>query len=70
MKAPIPAGARRMSDWQIIINVAMGGNVCQGKAPADGHYDMIIHELKLCDEPTGGWSRFEADWHGGPEGHP
>jgi hypothetical protein len=69
MKAAIPTGARRMSDWQIIINVAMGGNVCQGKTPADGHYDMVVHELKLCDEPTGGWSRFEADWQGAPNGH-
>jgi hypothetical protein len=70
MKAAIPTGARRMSDWQIIINIAMGGNVCQGKTPADGHYDMIVHELKLCDVPAGGWSRFEADWQGAPEGHP
>ena len=70
MKAPIPPGARRMSDWQIIINVAMGGNVCQGKTPANGHYDMVIYELKLCDDPTGGWSRFEADWVGCPEDHP
>ena len=70
MKAPIPAGARRMSDWQIIINIAMGGNVCQGKTPVNGHYDMIIHELKVCDEPTGGWSKFESDWQMGPEGHP
>jgi hypothetical protein len=29
-----------------------------------------VHELKLCDEPAGGWSRFEADWQGAPEGHP
>lgn len=69
MKAPIPVGARRMSDWQVIINVAMGGNVCQGKVPGNGQYDMVVHELKLCDEPAAGWGRFEADWHGAPEGH-
>ncbi|KAH8598940.1 concanavalin A-like lectin/glucanase domain-containing protein, partial [Bisporella sp. PMI_857] len=68
MKAEIPQGARRMSDWQVIINVAMGGNVCQGKTPADGHYDLIVHELKLADEPTGGWGQFENDWRSAPEG--
>ena len=70
MKAEIPPGARRMDDWQIIINVAMGGNVCQGKMPADGHYDLVLHELKLMDEPTSGWGQFEADWQQAPEGHP
>lgn len=70
MKAGIPEGARRMDDWQIIINVAMGGNVCQGLRPADGHYDMVVHELSLHDEPSGGWGRFEQDWQSTPEGHP
>ncbi|KAG9244095.1 glycoside hydrolase family 16 protein [Calycina marina] len=70
MKAAIPQGARRISDWQIIINVAMGGNVCQGKTPADGYYDLVVHELRLLDIPTTGWSRFEADFETGPEGHP
>lgn len=70
MKAEIPEGARRIDDWQIIINVAMGGNVCAGQKPADGHYDFVIHELKMSDEPTGGWARFEQDWHDAPEGHP
>jgi hypothetical protein len=69
MKAEIPPGARRISDWQVIINIAMGGNVCQGKTPRDGYYDMVVHELRMVEEPTGGWGRFENDWHGAPEGH-
>jgi len=70
MKAEIPAGSRVISDWQIIINVAMGGNVCQGVRPADGYYDMVIHELQLSAEPSGGWNKFETDWHSATEGHP
>lgn len=69
LKAEIPQGARRMSDWQITINVAMGGNVCQGKTPSEGSYDFVVHELRLCDGPTDGWGRFEADWNTAPEGH-
>jgi len=69
MKAEIPRGARRISDWQVIINVAMGGNVCQGKTPADGTYDLVVHELKMMDQPSGGWGQFEADWQHAPEGH-
>lgn len=70
MKAEIPHGARRISDWQVIINVAMGGNVCQGKTPADGRYDLVVHELKMMEQPSGGWGQFEADWQHAPEGHP
>ncbi|KAI9699856.1 MAG: hypothetical protein M1820_007031 [Bogoriella megaspora] len=70
MKAGIPEGTRRMEDWKVIINVAMGGNVCQGKLPADGEYHLVIHDLKYCEEPAGGWSTFERDWNDTPEGHP
>lgn len=69
MKASIPQGTRRMSDWMIIINVAMGGNVCQGKVPADGQYDFVIHSLKLCEEPNAGWQAFQRDSRAAPEGH-
>ena len=69
MKASIADGFRPMHDWQIIINIAMGGNVCAGKTPQNGYYDFAVHSLKLCDEPTGGWGRFESDWQNGPEGH-
>jgi len=71
MKALIPHGARRISDWQLIINVAMGGNVCQGKTPADGSYDLVVHELQMREFPSSGWwGQFEADWNSAPEGHP
>lgn len=69
MKAQVPEGTRRLNDFQVIINVAMGGNVCQGKRPEDGSYDLRIHALKMCDEPTGGWRKFEHDFVHGPEGH-
>lgn len=69
MKAVVPEGTRRLNDFQVIINVAMGGNVCQGARPADGTYDLRIHSLKMCDEPTGGWGKFENDFVHGPEGH-
>jgi hypothetical protein len=62
MKAEIPRGTRRISDWRIILNVAMGGNVCGGKLPADGRYDFVVHELKMSGEPVGGWERFESDF--------
>ncbi|KAI9661233.1 MAG: hypothetical protein M1821_009560 [Bathelium mastoideum] len=70
MKAGIPEGTRRMEDWRIIINVAMGGNVCQGRIPADGEYHLVIHDIRLCGEPAGGWYAFERDWTAAPEGHP
>ncbi|KAH6669950.1 glycoside hydrolase family 16 protein [Halenospora varia] len=68
MKAPIPEGTRRMSDWRVIINVAMGGNVCQGKLPADGTYDFVLRELGTWDAPAGGWEQFGRDFEGTKEG--
>lgn len=68
MKADIPPGTRRISDWNIILNVAMGGNVCGGRLPGDGTYDFVVHELKLLDEPIGGWNQFGMDWQNGREG--
>jgi len=69
MKASVPQGTRRMSDWMIIINVAMGGNVCQGKTPQDGYYDFVIYSLGLFEEPRAGWRSFESDFQSAPEGH-
>lgn len=60
MKANIPPGTRRMSDWNIIMNVAMGGNVCGGQLPADGSYDFVVQDLVMAEEPPGGWSGFET----------
>lgn len=77
MKAYIPTGIRAMSDFQIVINIAMGGNVCQGRTPAEGSYDFVVHEIKICEEPqvegnsggmANGWERFERDWRTTPEG--
>ncbi len=68
MRAEIPVGIRRMSDWRIIMNVAMGGNVCGGKLPADGWYDFVVHELNMSDEPVGGWGQFAQDWERTKEG--
>lgn len=69
-KANIPHGIRRMEDFRILINIAMGGTVCKGVLPKDGYYDMVISELKMCEEPVGGWHQFERDWGSAPEGRP
>ncbi|KAI9150663.1 Glucan endo-1,3-beta-glucosidase A1 [Paramyrothecium foliicola] len=72
MKGRIPEGTRPMRDMTILLNVAMGGNVCGGKTPANGYYDMVIYSLFMADEPEyGGWGRFEGDWNnpGIPEGN-
>ncbi|KAF2264992.1 concanavalin A-like lectin/glucanase [Lojkania enalia] len=70
MKGNIPLGTRRMEDFRILLNVAMGGNVCGGKLPRNGSYDLVISDLKMCEEPTGGWSGFERAWECTPEGNP
>lgn len=69
MKAGIPDGTRRLSEYRIIVNVACGGNVCAGKVPADGTYDLVVHELRFEDQPPGGWRGFESAWNSAPEGH-
>ena len=73
MKAAIPPRTRPMRDMSILLNVAMGGNVCGGKVPRDGMYDMVVFSLYMSQElEIGGWSRFEADWASPatPEGNP
>jgi hypothetical protein len=63
MKAPIPREmGRPMEDFVVLLNVAMGGNVCQGKMPPEGQYDFVVHEMRMAEEPEGGWERFERDW--------
>ncbi|KIX96965.1 uncharacterized protein Z520_07079 [Fonsecaea multimorphosa CBS 102226] len=70
MKAPIPAGTRPMADFVVLLNIAMGGNVCAGRIPAQGTYDMVVHEMKMMEEPeAGGWARFERDWSWVREGN-
>jgi hypothetical protein len=70
MKNVMPEGTRRIDDWCVIINVAMGGNVCAGKTPPEGSYDFVVHEVKLSDDPEGGWGSFEAAWQVCPQGGP
>lgn len=69
MKASKPPGTRRFEEWRIILNIAVGGNVCSGVLPNDGCYDFVIHELKMCDGPRGSWQQFENDWRKTKEGH-
>ncbi|KAF2496985.1 concanavalin A-like lectin/glucanase [Lophium mytilinum] len=68
MKANIPPGTRPMADFRLIINVAMGGNVCGGKLPDNGHYDLVLSDLKMVESPAGGWDRFEQEWNQAQEG--
>jgi hypothetical protein len=70
MKGSIPKGTRRMEDYRLLINIAMAGTVCGGKLPKDGYYDLVVSDLKMCEEPVGGWQKFEKDWAGTPEGKP
>lgn len=68
MKASIPVGTRRMEDYRILLNVAMGGNVCQGRLPKDGYYDLVVSDVKMCEEPVGGWGEFDRAWSMAPDG--
>ncbi|KAF7560162.1 hypothetical protein G7046_g4003 [Stylonectria norvegica] len=64
MKGHWPEGTRPLREFTILLNIAMGGNVCAGKTPADGTYEMVVEKLFLGSEPeNGGWARFETDWH-------
>ncbi|KAF1951544.1 concanavalin A-like lectin/glucanase [Byssothecium circinans] len=69
-KANIPQGVRRFEEFRLLINIAMGGTVCGGKLPAEGYYDLVVSDLKMCEEPPGGWVKFESDWGCTPEGKP
>lgn len=69
MKAQIPSGTRPLREFTILLNVAMGGNVCAGQIPKDGGYDLVVHWLAMLGElDSGGWQRFEADWGYAPDG--
>lgn len=41
-----------------IINLAMGGTLCQHVAPRDGSYEMILGRMALFEDPPGGWPAF------------
>ncbi|KAJ2976314.1 hypothetical protein NQ176_g5025 [Zarea fungicola] len=58
--------SRPLRDMTVLLNVAMGGNVCKGQVPADGAYDLVVFSMSMAHEMEhGGWGRFEYDW-----GHP
>lgn len=68
MKCSIPSGLRPMREWTVLLNVAMGGNVCHGVKPPQGQFDMVVHELRMSGECDGGWGRFEGGWREAPDG--
>ncbi|KAG8629544.1 hypothetical protein KVT40_003409 [Elsinoe batatas] len=70
MKAHKPQGTRSLKDYRILINVAMGGNVCKGRLPDDGRYEMVVRDLAMWEEPACGWSKFDKDFKDAKEGHP
>lgn len=57
-----PQGTRRFEEWRIILNVTVGGNVCNGQIPTDGCYDLVIHEMGMYKEPPCRWQKFKSNW--------
>lgn len=47
MRASLPDGLRPMEEWNILLNVAMGGNVCEGQVPQEGAYDLVVQEISM-----------------------
>jgi hypothetical protein len=68
MRAQRPPGTRRLESWRVLLNIAVGGSVCDGAVPSDGSYDMVVSKLSMSDDPPGGWQRFGQDWNSAPEG--
>lgn len=63
MKHTVPQATRPLREMTVLLNVAMGGNVCGGKVPVPGYYDMVVNSLFIADEmENGGWGRFDHDW--------
>jgi len=69
MKAEKPKGTRKMSDFRLLINIAVGGNVCKGHMPKNGVYEMKIRDLAMWESGPGGWEGFDRDWRSAKEGH-
>lgn len=70
MKSSKPRSIRRFEEYRILLNVAIGGDVCKGAIPKDGTYEMTVHELKMCENVPGGQAKFEQDWRRTREGKP
>ncbi|RFU75195.1 glycoside hydrolase family 16 [Trichoderma arundinaceum] len=43
----VPGQGRMIWDMTILLNVAIGGNVCGGKTPRNGYYDMVVYSLSM-----------------------
>lgn len=69
MKADVPPGTRPLRDMTVLLNVAMGGDVCQGKKPDDGWYDLVVFDIHMKSDIDGGWDRFNRDWGYAPQGN-
>jgi hypothetical protein len=70
MKATIPPGIRSMKDFQILLNIAMGGNVMGGARPEiPSTHDMTVSDLKMYKTVPGGWNKFAAMWATAKEGN-
>lgn len=70
MKCDKPPGTRRLEGWRILLNIAVGGTVCNGRKPRDGSYQLEVFALTMKDDPPGGWHRFEEDWNEAYDGRP
>ena len=46
MRSDIPPGLRPMQDFVVLLNIAMGGNVTQGRTPGDGTFPTAIFVLR------------------------
>lgn len=71
MRATVPAGTRSMRDFQVIMNIAVGGNVQPGKLPPfPSEHDLEIQDLAMTDEPPGGWGKpFDDAWAAAKDGN-
>lgn len=69
MHAKVPQGVRPWPDFQIVLNIAMGGNVLKGSRPhVPCLHEMVVRNLKMCHSPPGGWQTFETAWQQSREG--
>lgn len=64
MRAVLPDTCRDIREFNIILNVAMGGNVMGGIKPDPGCYDMVIRNLAIWDAPG-----FDGAWDVAREGN-
>ncbi|KZT03718.1 glycoside hydrolase family 16 protein [Laetiporus sulphureus 93-53] len=69
MRAQAPKTIRPFAEFQVKLNVAMGGNVTGGRTPADGEYRMTVSSVEMQDRPPGGWETLSHIWSSIPEGN-